>query len=94
MLNRKEDRPVGDLSEHFSRHEFACKDGCGMKKSEILEAVEGIRVISNDAEAAHSQEDSLRELFIEYIATRKDSLGEKAKIILSTNEIEFERWCA
>ena len=36
---------MGDLSEHFSRHEFACKDGCGYDTvdTELLEYLETIR---------------------------------------------------
>jgi len=40
---------MGDLSEHFSRYEFACKDGCGFDTVDVktLEALEGIRVHFN-----------------------------------------------
>jgi len=65
-----------------------------MKKKDIVKAVEYIKAIADDDESAHGAEDDLREDFIEYIATRKDSLGEKARLILSTNKIDFARWCA
>ena len=65
-----------------------------MDKKEITERVSAIEEIAWDDESAHSKEDSLREDFIEYIAKRKDSLGDKAKMILSTNDIDFARWCA
>ena len=65
-----------------------------MKKEDIIKAVQDIKHSVGDNESAHSMEDALRESFIEYVATRKDSLGEKARLILSTNKIDFERWCA
>ena len=66
-----------------------------MKIKEIEDFIEKIKCSArDDDESAHSMEDDLREGFIEYIATRKDSLGDKARLILTTNEIEFERWCA
>jgi len=65
-----------------------------MKKKDILKAIEGIKNIADDDEMAHSDEDALRESFIEYIATRKDSLGEKARLVLTTNKINFVRWYA
>ena len=65
-----------------------------MKKKDIVRYVEEIRDIADDDEVAHGKEDSLREMFIASIAKRKDSLGEKAKLVLSTNKIEFARWCA
>ena len=36
---------MGDLSEHFSRHEFACKCGCGFDTvdAELLKVLEIIR---------------------------------------------------
>lgn len=63
-----------------------------MKLEEISSRVEEIRAKAEDEEAAHGKEDSLRNDFIEYISKRKDSLGEKAKLILSTNKIKFPRW--
>lgn len=65
-----------------------------MEKKDILKAIEDIKNSADDDESAHCLEDTLRESFIEYIATRKDALGEKARLILSTNEIDFSRWCA
>ena len=65
-----------------------------MKIKEIEAFIEQIKRSAGDDEIAHSMEDALREDFIEYIATRKDSLGDKARLILTTNEIDFARWCA
>jgi len=65
-----------------------------MKKKDIIKAVQDIKYSADDdPEKAHAQEDALRERFIEYIATRKDSLGEKARLVLSTNEINFPHHC-
>ncbi len=63
-----------------------------MTKKEIITAIEHIKEISDSNEDAHIEEDSLREAFIESIAERKDDLGEKARLVLSTNELDFERW--
>ncbi len=41
---------------------------------------------------AHILEDVLRNDFIKYIAKRKDYLGKKARLILSTNDMKFGRW--
>ena len=45
----------------------------------------------NDPEA-HTLEDKLRDDFIKYITKRKDHLGKKAKLVLSTNDMSFGRW--
>ena len=36
---------MGDLTEHFSRHEFACRCGCGMAAAdvELLQVLEAVR---------------------------------------------------
>ena len=38
---------MGDLSEHFSRREFRCGDGCGYARAEqgLLDALERLRAI-------------------------------------------------
>lgn len=37
----------GDLSEHFSRWEFACKDGCGFDSvhNDLIDALEEVREV-------------------------------------------------
>jgi len=65
-----------------------------MIKEEILQAIQEIRDKRWDDEVAHSNEDALRRAFIETIAKRQDELGELARLVLSTSEIEFARWCA
>ena len=63
---------------------------------EIKERIQAIKDCAGDDEAAHSMEDTLREEFIAYvhITSEVEHLSEKAKLILSTSEIEFSRWCA
>ena len=36
---------MGDLSKHFSKKEFACKDGCGFDtpSKELIDALEELR---------------------------------------------------
>lgn len=67
-----------------------------MTLKEIKSSIQDIEKSSWDDEAAHSNEDALRERFIEYVASLKDlpSLSKKAKLVLSTGDIEFSRWCA
>ena len=65
-----------------------------MTKKEIRTAVQEIKGTARDPERAHVREDELYESFITYVAKRDDQLGEKARLVLSVSEIEFERWCA
>jgi hypothetical protein len=65
-----------------------------MTLKDIQDWLQYIRDISGDNEAAHVAEDGLFENFIEDIAQRKDSLGEKARLVLKVRDIKFFRWCA
>ena len=66
-----------------------------MNKKDAIDAVSRISQVSGDAEIAHSLEDFLRERFIEHIASLDlGELSETARVILTTNDIDFERWCA
>lgn len=65
-----------------------------MTIEEILQAIQEIRDVAEDGETAHINEDNLRTSFIESIAERRDELGELARLILSTDDIDFARWCA
>jgi len=69
-----------------------------MTLAEIQERVQAIRLNQHDDEMAHWLEDDLRRDFIRYIAsgmTANDSqLEEKAQLILTTEELNFCRWCA
>jgi hypothetical protein len=64
-----------------------------MKIKQIERWVEEIREIAHDCEAAHTLEDDLYEAFIEYVASNgaKD-LKKKAKLILTTKQIDFPRY--
>lgn len=65
-----------------------------MTTKEILQRIQHIKDVRSDDEVAHSQKDTLYEDFISTIAKRKDGLGIKARLILTTKDIDFARWCA
>ena len=65
-----------------------------MKVKEAEQRVEEIEDIKTDDESAHSAEDSLRRDFIIHVAKRKDAIGNIARIILRTENMNFARWCA
>jgi hypothetical protein len=47
--------------------------------------------VKDDA-TAHRDEDELREEFIWWLAKRKDIIGKKAQLVLTTDAIRFSRW--
>lgn len=60
---------------------------------------QGIRNIRNavadrDGETAYTEENVLYAVFIEYVAERNDLLGKKARLVLSTKDLDFERYTA
>jgi len=61
---------------------------------EIQRKIDAIDLAAWDYENAHMLEDALRQEFIAFIAQRKDSLGDKARLVLTTKDIDFERYCA
>jgi hypothetical protein len=65
-----------------------------MTKKEILTAIQKIKDQRDDDEMQHIYEDNLRNSFIEFVAERKDKLGQLARLVLSTNKLDFARWCA
>ena len=67
-----------------------------MNMDSIEEKIQKIRDRAGDDESQHSMEDGLREAFIKYVADQDvfGKLSEMAKLVLTTNEIDFERWCA
>ncbi len=68
-----------------------------MTTHEIKSRIKNIREIANDDESAHSAEDELHLDFIKYVATLSEHLPElaaKAKLVASTEDIRFCRWCA
>jgi len=67
-----------------------------MTRDDINKRVQMIADSKGDYEVAHGLEDGLRDDFIAYIASLDllPALAEKAKIVLSTNAMEFPRYCA
>lgn len=67
-----------------------------MTFNEIEREIQQIREAAGDSEVAHGLEDKLRERFIRHVASldKKSDLASKAKLILTTQEIDFDRWCA
>lgn len=66
-----------------------------MTIQQIQARIERIKDARWDDEAAHSAEDRLREDFIRHVQSCDDpQLAVMAALVLTTNEIEFARWCA
>lgn len=65
-----------------------------MTIEEVKKRIDEIKMKAHDDEAAHGMEDSLREEVLEAIAFGAHNAKELAKIVLTTSEIEFSRWCA
>lgn len=68
-----------------------------MTTKEARDAVEALRSLSGDDEVAHVHEDRLRADVLRAIASGEvvgDAARDLAAIALSTDDIEFARWCA
>lgn len=66
-----------------------------MTLEEIQKRVDEIRNIAYDSESAHVEEDGLRHDFIQFISELDNKeLAQKAILVLSTDLIDFNRWCA
>ena len=65
-----------------------------MNKQDIVKEIDRIRACSNDYEMAHGIEDSLDNAFIQFVALRDDELGDMARLVLTTADIDFSRHCA
>jgi hypothetical protein len=69
-----------------------------VNRGAIEDAVDAIRASSEDDEAAHGLEDGLRRDFIRSLAAGEHGasveLQQLAKLVLSTEQIRFARWCA
>jgi len=66
-----------------------------MTLEQIKQRVAEIAENSWDSEAAHRWEDSLQRDFIAYVSRCGDpELAEKAALVLSTGDLDFDRWCA
>lgn len=66
-----------------------------MTIEDIQKRLEEIRVRASDPERAHSLQDALYRDFVKNLSESADwYLSERAKMVLTVEEIEFERWCA
>jgi hypothetical protein len=71
-----------------------------MEKLTIEEVNKRIDWIKNnlyDDEACHSKEDQLREMFIVNVINKQYTIEEAAEIgrlVMSTDDLDFQRWCA
>lgn len=65
-----------------------------MKTEHIQLRINEINKAFKDGGMAHGLEDDLYRRFVRYVATdpEDDDLGEKAKLILTTEKIKFGRW--
>lgn len=63
---------------------------------DINARIESIKQMAGDDEVAHGEEDKLYADFIKHVRLypTDEFLTEKAKLVLMTGEIHFERWCA
>ena len=66
-----------------------------MTIQDVKNEIEKIKSIAGDDEVMHSGEDGLRAKFIEHIAALDIPVyAEMARLVLTTDNIEFSRWCA
>ena len=65
-----------------------------MTREDVINAVEDIRMESEDDERAHSLEDDLYEQVLLAVINNNPESKEMAKEALKTKEIKFSRWCA
>jgi hypothetical protein len=66
-----------------------------MTLEEIKARVDAIAKLTHDDEQAHCKEDSLRGDFLEWLAqTASDDIAERARLILTTDDMDFARWYA
>ena len=63
-----------------------------MTTIEIQAAVGDVEAMSHSAHSAHAIEDNLYLRFIQYVSTLDTKLGGKARLVLETKKIEFERY--
>ena len=69
-----------------------------MKADEVRARIKEIRrrgIDERDDEAAHGEEDDLRADVLRYIAeAAPEPFAELARLALSTDDLDFSRWCA
>ena len=63
-----------------------------MDTKKILRRIDFIEKCKDNPKMAHALQDMLYEEFISGIANTKGSLGDRAKLVMSVKDIEFERW--
>jgi hypothetical protein len=61
---------------------------------EIEQRVVEIQRERHDEERAHGLEDDLYREFIAYVATLESPIAAKARLVLSTKQIQFPRHCS
>jgi len=69
-----------------------------MNRGTIEDAIDVIQASAGDDEAAHGLEDKLRRDFIKSLADGEYGasmdLQISARLVLSTEDLDFKRWCA
>ena len=68
-----------------------------MTLDDLKKNIEHLKSIAHDDECAHGFEDQIREQVLDLIANgtlTRDEMIEFARIVLTTSEIDFARWCA
>lgn len=59
----------------------------------VKECVAEIQALADDDGMAHAKEDELMTAFITLIANENSKYSKMARLILSTSDIHFHRWC-
>ena len=65
-----------------------------MTPEQVRKGIEYIAEMAHDPELAHSEEDSLHASVLQAIADGADDPRELAALALTTEDLEFPRWCA
>lgn len=65
-----------------------------MNITEIQERIKEIKELIDDDEMAHVKEDQLHLDFITSIANSDSPFSDRAKLVLTTSDFNFARWCA
>lgn len=67
-----------------------------LKVDDVFAGIETIRQLADrgDFEAAHAEEDALRELVLRAIADGASDAPLLALAALETDSVSFDRWCA
>lgn len=88
MSRSKKDQPIP----------YVLTDSSGTKEMMTPEDakrwVQAIKELRYDHEAAHSEEDRFRAVVLNELSREPGRVGELARLALSTDEIDFHRWCS